>query len=76
MKKIIKLEGLCCANCAAKIEESVKADGEEVTLTIKEYEILYTLLSNKGTVFTRDMLLQKIWGYDYDGENRTKITYK
>lgn len=49
----------------------VKADGEEVTLTIKEYEILYTLLSNKGTVFTRDMLLQKIWGYDYDGENRT-----
>lgn len=49
----------------------VKADGEEVTLTMKEYEILYTLLSNKGTVFTRDMLLQKIWGYDYDGENRT-----
>lgn len=49
----------------------VKACGEEVTLTIKEYEILYTLISNKGTVFTRDMLLQKIWGYDYDGENRT-----
>ena len=49
----------------------VKADGEEITLTIKEYEILHTLLSNRGAVFTRDMLLQKIWGYDYDGENRT-----
>lgn len=43
----------------------------EITLTLKEYEILFSLLKNKGSVISRDTLLQKIWGYSYDGENRT-----
>lgn len=49
----------------------VLAQGEEVTLTRKEFEMLCYLLENKGRVLTRDQLLNKIWGYAFDGENRT-----
>lgn len=42
-----------------------------VVLTLKEFEILCTLLQNKGIVLTRDRLLNEIWGYSFDGENRT-----
>ena len=45
--------------------------GEAVTLTKKEFDMLCYLLENKGMVFTRDQLLNQIWGYDFDGENRT-----
>ncbi len=45
--------------------------GEEINLTQKEFEILNLMLKNRGTVFSRDILLEKIWGYEYDGENRT-----
>ena len=50
---------------------TVKAEGKEVALTLKEFEMLYLMLKNRGTVFSRDRLLEEIWGYDYDGENRT-----
>lgn len=49
----------------------VRAGGEDVTLTLKEFELLCLLISNPGVVFTRDQILQKIWGYSFDGENRT-----
>lgn len=49
----------------------VSVDGEEISLTLKEFEILSLMLKNRGTVFSRDVLLEKIWGYNYDGENRT-----
>ena len=49
----------------------VTADGNEVTLTHKEYELLLLLMKNKGTVFSRDELLRQVWGYDYAGESRT-----
>lgn len=49
----------------------VIADGEVVTLTLKEYELLCMLIKNPGRVFTRDQILQNIWGYEFDGENRT-----
>lgn len=42
-----------------------------VTLTFKEFELLCYLMENKGMVLTRDQLLSKIWGYDFDGETRT-----
>lgn len=48
----------------------VKVNGEEVAFTPKEYEILLFLMENKGTVLTRDMLLNRIWGYDYYGDDR------
>lgn len=45
--------------------------GEAVILTLKEFELLCLMLKNHGVVLTRDRLLEEIWGYDYDGENRT-----
>ena len=55
--------------CPAK--HIVRAEGRDVTLTYKEYELLCLLAENRGVVFTRQQLLNKIWGYDFDGENRT-----
>ncbi len=49
----------------------VKVEDENITLTLKEYELLETLMEHKGLVFTRDQLLNKIWGYEFDGESRT-----
>ena len=50
---------------------SVEVDGAAVTLTLKEYELLCMLLKNRNLVLTRDRLLNQIWGYSFDGENRT-----
>lgn len=52
-------------------KHQVKVDGKEVVLTLKEFELLLLLLSNPGIVFTRAQLLDKIWGYQFDGESRT-----
>ena len=50
---------------------TVFVDGKAVDLTLKEFELLYLLMKNPGSVMTRDMLLENIWGYDYGGETRT-----
>lgn len=52
-------------------EYTVTADGERVMLTLKEFDLLRTLMAAPGTVFTRDRLLSEVWGRDYDGETRT-----
>lgn len=49
----------------------VRVNGQEVTLTLKEYELLKTLMENRDMVLTRDRLLNQIWGYAFDGESRT-----
>ena len=49
----------------------VRVEGQEVSLTLKEYELLRTLVQNPGMVLTRDRLLTTIWGYAFDGESRT-----
>jgi two-component system alkaline phosphatase synthesis response regulator PhoP len=49
----------------------VTAGGNEVILTYKEFELLFYLMRNKGVVMSRDKILIQLWGYDYDGENRT-----
>ena len=49
----------------------VEVEGAPVTLTLKEYELLCMLLKNRNMVLTRDRLLNQIWGYSFDGENRT-----
>jgi two-component system alkaline phosphatase synthesis response regulator PhoP len=49
----------------------VTVDGHRVELTFKEYELLKLLAGNKGRVYTREALLDKIWGYDYYGGDRT-----
>ena len=55
----------------SKKRHLVKVTGEEVTLTMKEFELLLLFLSNPGIVFSRAQLLDKIWGYQFDGESRT-----
>lgn len=50
---------------------NVTVDGETVSLTYKEFELLCYLLENRGVVLTRDQILSKIWDYNYSGETRT-----
>jgi two-component system, OmpR family, alkaline phosphatase synthesis response regulator PhoP len=49
----------------------VTVDGKFIELTFKEYELLKLLAGNRGRVFTREALLDNIWGYDYFGGDRT-----
>ena len=49
----------------------VHVNGEAVTLTYKEYELLYCLMLNAGLVMSREKLLGSVWGYDFEGESRT-----
>ena len=62
--------------CAGPLEvhanrHSVTVEGQPVTLTLKEFDLLLTLLKHRGSVLTRDQLLNRIWGYSFDGESRT-----
>lgn len=45
-------------------------DGQVLDLTAREFELLYTLLSSPGRVFTREMLLARLWGWNYYGDER------
>lgn len=49
----------------------VRVNGNEVQLTFKEFELLCYLLENIGTVLSREKIITKVWGYDFDGESRT-----
>jgi len=49
----------------------VRVGGNDIILSLKEFELLCLLLSKQGTVFTREQLFLQIWGYAFDGENRT-----
>jgi two-component system response regulator ResD len=53
----------------------VKIDGHSVNLTKKEIEILWLLATNPGKVFSRDNLLNSVWGYEYFGDARTVDTH-
>lgn len=50
-------------------------DGKEITLTYKEYELLHFFMSNPGQIFSREQLLNRIWGYDFEGTTRTVDTH-
>jgi len=52
-------------------EYVVRISTKPVALTKKEIEILYTLVNNRNKVFSRDNLLNSVWGYEYFGDNRT-----
>ena len=54
---------------------TVKINNEIISLTKKEIEILWTLATNQNKVFTRENLLDLIWGFDYFGESRTVDTH-
>ncbi len=67
LKSIIAMGGVVVDNEA----HTVTVKGKPVELTYKEFELLRCLMENPGKVFTRDMLLERIWGYDFGGETRT-----
>lgn len=52
-------------------DRTVTVGGAPVALTFKEFELLYLLLSNRGAVMSRDLILDRIWGFSFDGETRT-----
>jgi two-component system response regulator ResD len=54
---------------------TVKVEGREVDLTPKEFDLLYFLAKNKDKVFTREKLLEEVWGYDFFGSLRTVDTH-
>lgn len=52
-------------------KRSVKLNGEDVSLTPNEFDILYVLASNKGKVFTREAIIERAFGIDFDGSDRS-----
>ena len=57
--------------CVDERAHTVFVDGQEVQLTLKEYQLLTLLMKNRGAVLTRDVLLENIWGYGSENETRT-----
>lgn len=65
-------ETIRCGDLAIDVSRyEVFVSGRPIVLTFKEYELLKFLASNQGRVFTREALLNKVWGYDYYGGDRT-----
>lgn len=63
---------LSCGDVILNVEKHlVTAAGVQILLTLKEFEVLRFLMENRGLVLSRDILLERIWGYDFDGETRT-----
>jgi len=64
---VLKLSGLVID----PDEHTVSADGEQIQLTLKEYELLKTFMEGAGKVYSREQLLHSVWGTDFTGETRT-----
>lgn len=57
------------------VGRNVYVDGERAELTPKEYELLFYFVENAGIALTRERLLNKVWGYDFYGDDRTVDTH-
>lgn len=57
------------------VGRNVYVDGERAELTPKEYELLFYFVENIGVALTRERLLNKVWGYDFYGDDRTVDTH-
>ena len=68
---LLNLAGICLNSSA----QTVVVDNQEIILTYKEYQLLKILMKNAGRVFSREQLLNKIWGYEYQGSLRTVDTH-
>ena len=53
------------------VRHSLSVSGEPINVTYKEYELLKYLIVNKGNVLSRDQIMERVWGTDYEGETRT-----
>ena len=65
----------CRSLCINPDEFKASIGGKDIELTHKEFDLLWTLAANKGRVFSRDNLLDMLWGYDYCGDSRTVDTH-
>lgn len=54
-----------------KDKHAVYVENQEISLTYKEFELLYYMMINEGIVLSREKLMDQVWGYDYPGESRT-----
>ena len=71
-KKRDENEVIKCGDLIINLKRcEVSVSGQVVSLTFKEYELLKFLAGNRGRVFTRESLLNSVWGYDYYGGDRT-----
>lgn len=57
--------------CIDNEKHIVKVNDNEVTLTYKEYELLFYLMKNQGLVLSRDKIINDVWNFDFEGESRT-----
>ena len=65
-------KSLHCGTLSVNLDDCrVTIGGENIPVTKKELDLLWLLMENKGKVFSRDHLLNSLWGYDYFGDNRT-----
>jgi two-component system, OmpR family, alkaline phosphatase synthesis response regulator PhoP len=75
LRQKVGLESEDIIRCGDLVIDSVKCEvslcGKPIILAFKEYQLLKFLANNKGKVFTRDVLLDKVWGWDYYGGDRT-----
>lgn len=79
IKRVLKQKGSLDSEDIIKCDDlvidiakyEVSLDGKPIMLTFREYQLLKFLASNKGKVFTREDLLNKVWGWDYYGGDRT-----
>lgn len=74
LRRVHKTDDATLSCQGIKIDASshkVYSNGAEVSLTYKEYEVLHLLLSNKNKVISRSLLLDKVWGINFEGETRT-----
>lgn len=66
-EKIFQYDDLC----VSVTRHTVKIGKDDIVLTFKEFELLCFLFENRGAVLNRDQILRQVWGYEFDGENRT-----
>ena len=74
-KKVMESKSIYGNLIVDQIQHTVMVNEEEVILSRKEYELLLYLLENAGAVLTRDQMINKIWGYDFEGDVRTVDTH-
>jgi two-component system response regulator VanR len=67
---------ICCGKLTLRPEDwRAFYDGAELMLTLKEFEILMLFAQNKGRTLSHDMILSKVWGYEFDGDGSTVHTH-
>ena len=65
----------CSGIVINKTAHEVTVDGNKIELSVKEFELLYYFLTNKGVALSREKILNSVWNYDYYGDARTIDTH-